>query len=38
LGSLISDDAKCHKEIKERIAMGRVAFTKRKALLKEGLN
>jgi len=27
LGSLISDDAKCHKE---RIAMGKEEFTKRK--------
>src|SRR3984885_10641832 len=34
LGSLISEDAKCHKEIKKRIAMGKEAFTKRKELLK----
>ena len=27
LGSLISDDAKCHKEIKKRITMGKEAFT-----------
>ena len=26
LGSLISSDAKCHKEIKNRIAMGKEAF------------
>jgi len=38
LGSLISSDAKCHKEIKKRIAMGKKAFTKRKELLKGGLN
>ena len=38
LGSLISDDAKCHTEIKKRIAMGKEAFTKRKELLKEELN
>lgn len=38
LGSLISEDAKCHKEIKKRIAMGKEAFTKRKELLKGGLN
>ena len=37
LGSLISDDAKCHKEIKKRIVMGKEAFTKRKELLKGGL-
>jgi len=34
LGSLISSDAKCHKEIKKRIAMGKEAFTKRKELYK----
>ena len=28
LESLISSDAKCHKEIKKRIAMGKEAFTK----------
>ena len=38
LGSLISSDAKCHKEIKKRIVMGKEAFTKRKELLKGGLN
>src|SRR6218665_2292860 len=32
LGSLISSDAKCHKEIKKRIVMGKEAFTKRKEL------
>ena len=29
MGSLISDDAKCHKEIKKRIAMGKEALTTR---------
>jgi len=38
MGSLISSDAKCHKEIMKRIAMGIEAFTKRKELLKRGLN
>src|SRR6218665_3363662 len=38
LGSLISDDAKCYKDINKRIAMGKEAFTKRKMLLKGGLN
>src|SRR6218665_3952940 len=49
LGSLITSDAKCHKEktnnidhchteIKKKIAMGKEAFTKRKELLKGGLN
>jgi len=38
LGSLISSDAKCYKEIKKRIAMGKEAFTKRKELLKGRLN
>src|SRR6218665_1090003 len=38
LRSLVSSDAKCHKEIKKRIAMGKEAFTKRKELLKGGLN
>jgi len=31
-------DAKCHKEIKKRIAIGKEAFTKRKELLKGGFN
>src|SRR6218665_3676057 len=35
---MISSDEKCQKEIKKRIAMGREAFTKRKELLKGGLN
>src|SRR6218665_659956 len=38
LESLISSDAKRHKEIKKRRAMGKEAFTKRKESLKGGLN
>src|SRR6218665_1077560 len=38
MGSLISDDAKCNKEIKKKIAMGKEVLTKRKELLKGGLN
>jgi len=34
----LSSDAKCHKKIKKRIVMGKEAFTKRKELLKGGLN
>src|SRR6218665_1256167 len=37
LGSLISNDAKCHREIRRRIAMGKEAFIKRKELLRGGL-
>jgi len=37
LGSLISDDSKCHKDIKKRI-WEKEAFIKRKELLKGGLN
>jgi len=38
LGGLISDKAKCHREIKKRIEMGKEAFTKRKEFLKGKLN
>ena len=38
LGSLITEDARCHKEIKKRIAMGKEAFTKRRELLRGGMN
>ena len=38
LEGLISDDAKCHKEIKKRIARGKEAFSTRKELLKGGPN
>ena len=34
LGSMISADASCHREIKRRIAMGKEAFSTRKALLR----
>ena len=34
LGNLISDDAKCDKEIKKRIAIEKEALIKRKELLK----
>src|SRR6218665_3296623 len=37
LGSMISNDAKCHREIRRRIAMGKEAFLKRKELLRGGL-
>ena len=30
LGSLITEDGKCHKEIRRRIALGKAAFTKRR--------
>ena len=34
LGSLITEDARCHKEIKTRIAMGKEAFTEKKGTVK----
>src|SRR6218665_2511129 len=34
---MISNDAKCHREIRRRIAMGKEAFLKRKELLRGGL-
>src|SRR6218665_1475730 len=37
LGSMISNDAKYHREIRRRIAMGKEAFLKRKELLRGGL-
>src|SRR6218665_1902693 len=37
LGSMISDDARCHREIKRRIAMGKEVFSRRKELLRRGL-
>jgi hypothetical protein len=33
LGSLITEDGKCHKEIRRRIAMGKEAYTKRRPLI-----
>ena len=38
LGSMITTDAKCHREIKRRIAIGKEAFSKRKELLRGKLN
>ena len=32
LGSILSDDARCHREIKRRIAMEKEAFSRRKEL------
>src|SRR6218665_2363074 len=37
LGSMISNDAKCHGSPRRRIAMGKEAFLKRKELLRGGL-
>jgi hypothetical protein len=38
LGSMVTDDARCHVEIKRRIAMGKDAFNKRWELLRGKLN
>src|SRR6218665_341531 len=38
LGSMITSDAKCHVQIRRRIAMGKDAFYKRKELLRGKLN
>ena len=38
LGSMITTDARCHVEIKRRIAMGKDAFYKRKELMRGKLN
>ena len=38
LGSEITEDAKCHEEIKKRIAMGKDAFMRRRELLRRGLD
>jgi hypothetical protein len=35
LGSLITEDGKCHKEIRRRIAMGKEAYTKRRPLIEK---
>src|SRR6218665_2275568 len=37
LGSMIADVARCHREIKRRIAMGKEAFSRRKVFLRGGL-
>src|SRR5688572_24545830 len=38
LGSMITTDAKCHVEIKRRIAIGKDAFCKRRELMRGELN
>src|ERR1043165_8462810 len=38
LGSVITTDARCHKDIKRRIALGKEAFTNRGELMKGGLS
>src|ERR1043165_1859263 len=38
LGSVITTDARCHKDIKRRIALGKEAFTKRGELMRGGLS
>jgi len=35
LGSVITEDCKCHEEVKRRIAIGKEAFSKREELLRE---
>ena len=37
LGSLITDDGSCSKEIRARIAMAKTAFNRRKELLTRGI-
>src|SRR6218665_201403 len=37
LRSMISNDVRCHREIKRKIAMGKEAFSRRKELLRGGL-
>ena len=38
LGCIITEDAKCHTEIKRRIAIGKDAFNKRGELLRGKIN
>src|ERR1043165_3392699 len=38
LGSVITTDARCHKDIKRRIALGKEAFTNRGELMRGGLS
>src|SRR6218665_462230 len=38
LGSVITTDAKCHREIRRRIAIGKEAFSKRRELLRGKVN
>ena len=35
LGSVITEDCKCHEEVKRRIAIGKEAFSRREELLRE---
>jgi len=35
LGNVITEDCKCHEEVKRRIAIGKEAFSKREELLRE---
>ena len=34
LGSVITEDGKCHREVRRRMALGKAAFQKRKELLR----
>jgi len=38
IGSMITADAKCHREIKIRIAIGKEALLKRREFLRRKLN
>ena len=38
LGSIITEDARCHREIQRRIVLGKDAFEKRKELLRGGIS
>ena len=38
LGSIITDDAKCHREIRRRIAMGKESFLRKNELMRGGLS
>jgi len=37
LGSLVTEDGRCTKEVRRRIALGKTAFSKRKELLRGSL-
>jgi len=38
LGSLVTKDGRCTKEVQRRIALGKIAFSKRKELLRGSLS
>lgn len=38
LGSVITEDGRCHAEVQRRIAMGKLAFNNRGELMRRGLN